>query len=181
MIYINFSAQIIPKTSQALMNCLADLISKGEKEIYILLSSSGGSVNDGVTLHNYIRSLPAKIIMHNIGMVNSIANVVFLAGSVRYAVPHSSFLFHGVGFNTSQPTRFEEKQVRERLMSIQKDQEIISEIIAARTKLSKAEVGKMFLETQTKTPSEAETRGIIDDIKEAKIPDGAKIISFVFG
>ena len=113
--------------------------------------------------------------------MNSIANVVFLAGAERYAVPHSSFLFHGVGFNIPQPTRFDEKQVRERLMSIQKDQETISEIIAARTKLTKAEVGKMFLEAQTKTPSEAKTSGIIHAIKEAKIPDGAKIISFVFG
>jgi len=77
MIYVNFHAPINAKTSQILMNVLAQQITKGENEIYILFSSGGGRVNDGVTLYNYIKALPAKVIMHNIGVVDSIANVVF--------------------------------------------------------------------------------------------------------
>ena len=162
------------------MNCLADLTNKGEKEIYILLSSPGGQVNDGVTLYNYIKSLPAKIIIHNIGIVDSVSNVVFLAGAERYAVPHSSFLFHGVGFTISERTRFEEKQLNEKITIIERDQKILSQIIAERTKLTEEETRKMFLEAQTKTPEEAKTNGIIHEIREAKIPHGAKVVSFVF-
>jgi len=66
-------------------------------------------VRDGVTLYNFIRSLPVKTIMHNIGIIDSIANVVFLAANERYANPSSSFLFHGVGFDVNQPARLEEK------------------------------------------------------------------------
>jgi len=180
MIYINFAAGIDPKTSQNLMACLAEQINKGEWEIYVLFSSGGGSVYSGVTLHNYLRSLPIKLIMHNIGVVDSIANVVFLAGSERYAVPNSSFLFHGVGFDIIQPTRFEEKQVKDRLLSIERDQNLISEIIAENSQLSLEKTREMFLETKTLTPEEAKTAGIIQDIREAKIPKGTNIISFVF-
>jgi ATP-dependent protease ClpP protease subunit len=162
------------------MACLADQINQGEKEIYILLSSSGGMVAAGVTLHNYIRSLPVKVIMHNIGLVDSVANVVFLAGSERYAVPHSSFLFHGVGFDITQQTRFEEKQLKERILSIDRDQGLIGEIIAENSKLSLDQVKKMFLEAKTLTPTEAKSVDLIQAIKEARIPSGAKVVSFVF-
>ncbi len=84
MIFINFSAEINPHTSEALMSFFAEQINNGENEFYIMLSSFGGSVKDGITLYNYIKALPAKVIMHNIGMVNSIANVIFLAAEDRY-------------------------------------------------------------------------------------------------
>lgn len=180
MIYINFSAEINPHTLEALMNFLADQTNKGEKEFYILLSSLGGSVKDGVTLYNYINSLPAKIVMHNIGLVNSIANVVFLAGKERYATSHSSFLFHGVGFDIPSPIRLEEKELKEKIKIIERDQTLMSEIIAERTKLSIEEIRKLFLEAQTKTPEEAKNMGLIQEIKEVKIPEGAKVFSFVF-
>lgn len=180
MIYINFSAEINPHTSEALMGFLAENTSKGEKEFYILLSSNGGSVKDGVTLYNYINSLPVKITMHNIGLVNSIANVIFLAGDKRYAVPHSSFLFHGVGFNIDRPARFEEKEIKEKTKMIDRDQKLISGIIAEKTKLSLDETRKLFLETQTKTPGEAKNIDLIHEIKKADIPVGVKVFSFAF-
>lgn len=180
MIYINFSVEINQHTSEALMSFLADNINKGEKEYYILLSSPGGSTDNGVTLYNYIKSLPAKIIMHNIGMIDSIANLLFLAGEERYAVPNSSFLFHGVGFDVKQTTRLEEKELKEKIKIIERDQKLISRIIAARTMLSIKEIRKMFLEAQTKTPEEAKITGFIQEIKEIKIPKGAKVFSFAF-
>lgn len=161
------------------MNVLAQQITKGENEIYILFSSGGGRVNDGVTLYNYIKALPAKVIMHNIGVVDSIANVVFLAGDERFAVPNSSFLFHGVGFDITQPTRFEEKQIKERLLALQRDTELLANIISERTKLSLEEVKKLFLEAQTKNPQEATQVGIINEIREVKLPKGANIISLL--
>lgn len=180
MIYVNFTAEINPQTSEALMNFLADQINKGAKEIYILLSSTGGSTKDGVTLYNYIKSLPAKIVMHNIGIVDSIANVIFLAGEERYAVPNSSFLFHGVAFDSHQPERLDGKALKEKIKIIERDQKIISEIIAERTKISVQEVKSMFLEAQTKTPGEAKEINLIQEIKEAKVPEGIQVFSFVF-
>jgi ATP-dependent protease ClpP protease subunit len=180
MIYINFHAPINPKTAQELMKVLAELVNRGEKQLYVLISSQGGAVNNGVTLYNFIKSLPVKIIMHNVGMVDSIANVVFLAGTERYAVPNSSFLFHGVGLDITQPTRLEMKQLRECITGIERDMRIIGEIMTAKTKLSPQEVNNMFFEAQTKTPQEAKEKGIIDDIRDVKIQNTDTITPLVF-
>lgn len=180
MVYFNFSAEISQHTSEALMSVLTDCVNKREKEIYILLSSPGGSTKDGITLYNYLKSLPVKVIMHNIGIIDSIANVIFLAGDERYAAPNSSFLFHGVGFNIGQPTRLQEKDLKEKIKIIERDQKLISGIITERTKLSLEDVRKMFLEAETKTPEEAKEGGFIHEIKEAEIPEGTKVFSFTF-
>ena len=55
---------------------------------------------DGVII--LLAAMPFKLATHNVGRVNSIGNVVFLAGEERYAVPHSAFMFHGVGFDVKQ-------------------------------------------------------------------------------
>lgn len=179
MVYINFCVKVGEKASQLLMACLADQINKGEKEIYLLISSPGGVVSEGVFLHNYIKSLPAKVITHNIGIVDSVANVVFLAGTERYAVTHSSFLFHGVGLQTDRPMRFDEKELREKIEVIGRDQKLISDIIVKNSKLSFAKVQKLFLETQTLTPKQAKAFGLVHEIKEVQIPTDARIASVV--
>jgi ATP-dependent protease ClpP protease subunit len=162
------------------MNFLANQMNEGEREFYILLSSPGGGTREGITLYNYLQSLPAKIITHNIGIIDSIGNIIFLAGKERYAVPHSSFLFHGVGFNIDQPARLEEKDLKEKIKIIERDEKLISEIIAEKTKLSVEEIREIFLEAQTKTPEEAKKIGLIHEIKEVKIPESAKVFSFAF-
>jgi len=177
MIYVKFSSPINPQTSQVLMNFLSQQINSGQKEFYFLISSVGGSVKDGVDLYNFIRALPAKIIMHNIGIIDSIANVIFLAANERYSNPAASFLFHGVGFDINQPQRFEEKELREKLAIIERDQKSIADIISGRTKLTEKDVIEMFFRAKTKNPSEAKELGIIEDIKLANIPEGSQIIS----
>ena len=42
--------------------------------------------------------------MHNVGQVDSSANVIFLAADERYASPHTTFLFHGMNYTFSNPT-----------------------------------------------------------------------------
>jgi ATP-dependent protease ClpP protease subunit len=179
MIYINFNAMVSEKTSQVLMSFVTEQIRKGEKEIYVLLSSQGGSVMHGITLYNFFRSLECKVTMHNIGIVDSIANVVFLAGSERYAVANSSFLFHGVAHGIAN-ANLGEKDLNELLVSLRRDQQLIGEIIAKNSKLQLEKVKSMFLEAKTLTPEEAKAQGMIQDIKDVKIPVGANVTSFVF-
>jgi len=179
MVYINFCGPINLKTTQILMQLFAEKMEKGSQEFCLLISSGGGQVREGITLYNFLKSLPIQLVTHNIGFVDSIANVVFLAGNKRYANPRSSFLFHGVGFDITQPTRFEEKELRERLTSLLREQALIASIIAERTNLKIEEIQRMFLEAATKTPEEAKKLGIIDEIKEAHVPSGAEMISLV--
>ncbi len=177
MIYIKFSSPINQQTSQNLMNFLSTQVNTGQKEFYFLISSPGGSVNDGIVLYNFIRAVPAKVIMHNIGAIDSIATVIFLSANERYCNPHSSFLFHGVGIDITQGHRVDEKILKEQLVMIERDQNNISNIISERTKLKEVDIKEMFFRAKTKNPEEAKEMGIVSEIKEAKIPEGSQIIS----
>jgi ATP-dependent protease ClpP protease subunit len=107
-IYVSFSAEINQNTTEALIALLSQQINMGIKEIYLLLSTCGGNVMNGLTIYSILRSLPAELTTHNVGNVDSIGNSIFLAGQKRYACPHSTFTFHSVGFDIPGQARLEE-------------------------------------------------------------------------
>jgi ATP-dependent Clp protease protease subunit len=178
--YVSFSAEISQQTTETLLAVCADLVQKQTKTLYLMLSTPGGVVMSGLNLYNMLRAMPFKIITHNVGSVNSIGNVIFLAGDERYASLHTTFMFHGVGFDVTTAMRFEEKNLRERLDSVAADQTRISGILCERTKLEPKEANDLFLEAVTKDPAYARTKGIIQDIRDIKIPDGAPFLQLVF-
>lgn len=180
IVYISFSAEIIPHTTESLIAAVANFVNQGVKQIYLLLSTPGGSVMHGMNLYNVLKAMPVELITHNVGNVDSIGNAVFLAGSKRYACPNSTFMFHGAGFDVRQQIRMEEKFLRERLDSIGADQKRIGDIITQRTRISKEDVEKLFLEAQTKDAAFAAGCGIIDEIRDVQIPTGSTVVALVF-
>ena len=178
-VYVSFSAEINVATTETLLASCANLCGKF-KIVHLLLSSPGGTVMHGLNMYNVLRAMPFKLITHNVGNVDSIGNVVFLAGEERYSSPHATFMFHGVGFDIPGLTRFDEKLCRERLDGIRADQTRIAAVMCERTSLGKDEAERLFLEAQTKDPDYARSKGIIQDIREIKIPDGAPFIQLVF-
>lgn len=178
-LFISFSAEVNQNTAENLMGIFAQKLNQGTKNFYLLLSSPGGNVINGITVYNFLKSLPINLTTHNIGIVDSIANVIFLAGKKRYAVKNSSFLFHGVGFDINH-ARFEEKNVKEKLKMIQRDQKLIADIIAEESQYTQEEIEKMFFEADTRTPEQAKDKGLINDIKEVSIPEGAEVVQLIF-
>jgi ATP-dependent Clp protease, protease subunit len=179
-VYVSFSAEIVPHTTESLIATVTNLTNQGVKQIYLMLSTPGGSVMHGMNIYNVLRALPVELITHNVGNVDSIGNAVFLAGAKRYACPHSTFMFHGVGFDVPQQTRLEEKFLRERLDGISSDQKRIGSVIEERTRLAKEDVANLFLEAQTKDAAFAAGCGIVDEVRDVQIPPGSSIASLVF-
>jgi len=179
-VYISFSAEINPHTTESLIATLSNVVNQRVKQVYLMLSTPGGSVMHGMNLYNILKGLPVELVTHNVGNVDSIGNAVFLAGSRRYACPHSTFMFHGVGFQVQPNSQLEEKFLRERLGSIMSDQKRIGSIIQERTKIQKEDVEKLFLEAQTKDAAFAASSGIVDEIRDLQIPPGGPVISLVF-
>jgi ATP-dependent protease ClpP protease subunit len=112
--------------------------------------------------------------------VNSVGNVVFLAGDERYACPNATFMFHGVGFDVKEQTRFEERRLKEKLESVLSDQRKIGAVIAERTSLQPKEIGALFRQAVTRDPEYARTKGIIHGIRDVEIPPGSTIRQLSF-
>lgn len=179
-IYISFSAEINPSTTETLIALLSNQANAGVTEVYMMMSTPGGSVMNGLNLFNVLRAMPFKLITHNVGNVDSIGNAIFLAGEERYASPHSTFMFHGVGVDVPGAARFEEKNLRESLNRILSDQGRIGAIINERTSLNERQIRSLFKEARTKDATYARSVGIIHEIKDVNVPAGTPIHSLVF-
>src|SRR6202035_1991872 len=98
-VYVSFSAEINPNTTEALIGALAQCANQRVPEVYLMISTAGGNVMNGMNLYNVLRAMPFRLTTHNVGNIDSIGNPVFLAGGTRYACPQATFMFHGVGFD----------------------------------------------------------------------------------
>src|SRR5438309_2989579 len=98
IVYISFSAEISPHTTESLLAVLANCVNQKIGTVYLMLSTPGGSVMNGLNIYNVLIGMPFELITHNVGNVDSIGNAIFLAGSKRYACPHSTFMFSRSGF-----------------------------------------------------------------------------------
>jgi ATP-dependent protease ClpP protease subunit len=179
-VYVSFSAEISAHTTESLLAVMSNCANQGVKAVYLMISTPGGNVMNGMNLYNVLRGMPFELITHNVGNVDSIGNAIFLAGSKRYACPHSTFMFHGVGFDMKGQLRLEEKNLKECLAGILSDQKRIGNIIAERTNLSEEVVAGLFTEAQTKDATFAVGAGIVHEVKDIQIPPGTNVVSLVF-
>lgn len=73
-LYISFSAEVNQNTTENLMGVVAQKVNAGIKDIYLLISSPGGSVMNGINVYNFLKALPINLTTHNIGIVVKDAN-----------------------------------------------------------------------------------------------------------
>ena len=89
--YIVFTADVQTPQAGKLRDAITKAVNAGATEIYLFISSPGGNVGEGLGIAALMKTLSVNIITHNIGHTDSIANLIFAAGSPRYATKDSSF------------------------------------------------------------------------------------------
>lgn len=179
-VYVSFSAEINQSTTESFLAFCAKHVNEGVEHLYVLLSTAGGSVMNGLNVYNVLRALPVKITIHNVGNVDSVGNVMFLAGEERYAAATATFMFHGVGFDVTGGARLEERLLRERLSSLLSDQRRIAAVMRDRANVTSRQVAALFRQGVTKDPAWAKEVGIIHDIRDVNLPAGVPLFQLVF-
>jgi ATP-dependent Clp protease protease subunit len=66
----------------------------GIDRAHVLVQSNGGYVSDGLCLYNFMANSPIEFAMYNGGAVASIAVIMFLSGTRRYASETARFMVH---------------------------------------------------------------------------------------
>lgn len=162
---IRFLAEVNQQSANALIGVVENLIRNKTKNILLLISSPGGSVFHGVSVYNFLKRAPVNIETCNFGSVDSIASVIYCAGSKRYCVPNARFLIHSISFNIQGNASFDEKKLNEVISSLKIDRENIAKIIE-----------KIMFEGKTYNPEEAKSFGLVTEIKEKLFEEGEEII-----
>jgi ATP-dependent Clp protease, protease subunit len=172
--YIVFCAGIDEKPVQEFMDVIASKISGDTERLYILFSTGGGSVSCGFALYNFLRALPYDIEMHNIGSVDSIGIVIFLAAQKRYSTANGTFLIHRVK-SEFKKEKMEGGSINEKLSCVKGEEKKISDVVISRSKMPVEEFNKLFEAGELKDAEYGLKNGIIEEIKDVSFPQGAQI------
>jgi ATP-dependent protease ClpP protease subunit len=66
--------------------------------VTVAINSGGGDVNAGMGIYNILAGCELPVTTVNMGEVGSIAATIFMAGTVRIAVPDSYFVLHAATY-----------------------------------------------------------------------------------
>jgi ATP-dependent Clp protease protease subunit len=156
------------------MTAMSECAERNAREVHLLITSPGGGVNAGISLHNVLRGMPFKLITHNMGHIASAGVVVYLAGQERLTCPHSTFLLHGVTRSVAEGD-FEAAWFRESLDDILATEAKTNAILSDRTRLTQKQLERFRESEETKGPEEAVKCGIAHRIADIDIPDDAVV------
>ena len=172
-IYFHFYNDINTVIANKFVQFVSDAIATHKPtHIYFFISSNGGQVDAGFVIYNYIISLKPgiNVTMHNVGSIDSIANIIFICGHQRYTTPYSSFLYHGVNYTFVGPQSF--IQITEALSQVSGMEDRIIGILANNTQLTITDLKSLFQQGQSKDASFALSKGIVQEIKETSLSPG---------
>src|SRR3989344_3317757 len=175
--YILFTADVQIAQTAKLREIITQAVNQKYDELYFLISSGGGNVSEGLGMAAYIKALPMKTVMHNIGQVDSVATAIFASGKERIGSKNASFMFHGVSMNLEKST-LAESQLKELYNSLKKLKEDIAKGVSTYTGIELSIVEALMIDGGiTLTAEEAKTKGFISNIAEPAIRANADIIS----
>ena len=92
--YFTLSGDVNSDMVHRVFEAVSAMTEVGIDTAHVLLQSNGGYVSDGLCLYNFLANSPVKFVMYNGGAVASIAVILYLAGTRRYASETARFMVH---------------------------------------------------------------------------------------
>ncbi len=172
-IYATLAGNVDVQMVQRVFQACATAINGGVKTIHLLIQSTGGFVGDGVALYNYLRNLPLNLIAYNVGSVQSIAVIVFLAAKQRKASETANFMIHRP-YSTAQ-VGATAPQLELLTDGIRADDERMDKILRSAVKLPEEKWQLHQYGNLTISAKDALGYGLIHEIADFKPPEGTQI------
>lgn len=130
---IQLDMDVTDVMSSLVFRALLKMADISNEPIEIYLSSYGGEAYSGLAIYDAIRSSPCDIIIYANGKIMSAGVLIFLAGDVRYASKHTTFMMHSVSSGTEGKVKDQEIDV----MESKRINNIMLDILAERTKMKR--------------------------------------------
>jgi ATP-dependent protease ClpP protease subunit len=177
-VVIYFCAPIIHPATTRFRSALCKAVDLQVPSITVFMSSTGGMVDEGMSLYGFIRSLPVDITIHNIGSIDSIALAVYLAAARRLANPDATFLMHDFYFPQPVPVT-NRHQASDISVGLTGARNRFMEVLKLRTKMTSEQFQslKFLEEASIKTAMTAKEIGITHDLQQAVCPAGAELFN----
>lgn len=171
---INFTAPINSSTCGQLIRKCSEAVQQDASELIVRIATMGGECSYGFTMFNFLMSLPVPVNTHNLGTVESMGNILFLAGRRRTACHHSKFLFHP--FHWTLHGSVDHSRMSEYAMSLDYDLELYTRVVQERTEGANETMDvRNYLTAAPRilNPREAIETGLIHAVEDVKLPKDA--------
>lgn len=167
---VHFIGPINHASACSVRNLCLQALQSGATELELHLSTEGGNMTAGFALYFFLKSLPIPLTTHNVGSIESVGVVIFLAGNKRYACPRTRFLVHPLHWGFGALVAADHSRVSEWRDCLDFDAERYASIC------QEATGGKMDIRANLEgnarlyDTDQALAAGIIDDTLQARLP-----------
>jgi len=161
---------------------LADGPNAGKRtfdKLYLFMNSTGGQLDDGISLFGLIRSLPIEVTTINTGLIASIAVLPFMAGKKRVAFPHSLFHFHDYEWNYPAAHNLTRLEYIDHTQILDSSRQCTLQILKENTSLTDEDLQKLKLLDVpiVKDAGFAKEKGIVHEVNYVTIPEEMNIFN----
>jgi len=147
-------------------------------EYVVYLSTVGGNPFSAISLYNFIKSLPQKTTVYNMGNVASAGVPFFLGFQNRIGVPDCSFMIHQTSISKAYiPDQLNVFDLETQIANLSATDNQTQKIILKETnpsaskKLTVSSIKKAFLNTTTYFAVDAQKYGFISKIELPTLPN----------
>jgi ATP-dependent Clp protease protease subunit len=145
----------------------------GIETAHVLVQSNGGYVSDGLCLYNFIANAPVEFVMYNGGAVASIAVILFLSGTRRYASETARFMIHKSHATASPGSRPDALNII--VEGLRADDARTESILRKHIELTPEQWGIHQYGDLHLNGRDAKTAGLVDEVKDFAPPKGASL------
>lgn len=110
---IEIRSEVNEVMASIITRALLKMSSISNEPIELYVSSFGGDVYEGLAIFDAIRSCPCDVKVNASGKIMSAAFLIFLAGDIRQALPHTTFMMHSASYGAEGTVKSHEVQVNE--------------------------------------------------------------------
>lgn len=170
---VHFIGPINHSAVCTIRNLCLQALQSGASEIELHMSTEGGNMTAGFALYFFLKSLPLPLTTHNIGSVESVGVVIFLAGGKRYACPGTRFLVHPLHWGFGSLVAADHSRVSEWRDCLDFDAERYARIFEEATKATGAQDDirtNLFGNARIYDAEQAVAAGIIHKAVQARLP-----------
>jgi ATP-dependent Clp protease protease subunit len=168
---VHFIGPINHASACTVRNLCLQALQSGATELELHLSTEGGNMTAGFALYFFLKSLPLPLTTHNVGSVESVGVVIFLAGGKRYACPRTRFLVHPLHWGFGALVAADHSRVSEWRDCLDFDAERYASICEEAT-AGKLDIrSNLFGSARIFDTDQALAAGIIDETVQARLPD----------
>lgn len=115
------------------------------------------------------------VTMHNVGIVSSAANVVFVAGDTRLASPDASFNFHAP--TVTLDGDFDVTALRQNADDLETGEQRTRLVLAKRTGMGGSRIDALKRDSETLDAGQAAELGLISTTAAFQVPEGVPIVT----